>query len=106
MNEAKQAHVGHFRLWAVRCFLTCDSPRLRSAARSLVSAAIWTRWPPDSHPIEPLNENRSVVFWGSFFGERGICRRKFSVAPETLKFKPYCLVALFPKVRLTRGKSS
>jgi len=33
----------YFRLWAVRCFLTYDSPHLRSAARSPVSLAICTR---------------------------------------------------------------
>jgi hypothetical protein len=35
-----------------------------------------------------LNENRSIVFWGSFFGDVGM-PRKFSVAPKTLKSKPY-----------------
>src|SRR5439155_27248595 len=48
------------RLWVVPCFLTYDSPRLRSAARSPVSVAICTRSPPDSHPIKSLNESRSI----------------------------------------------
>ena len=71
----------YFRLWAVRCFLIYDRPRLRSAMLMLMSVVCtFTR---DLHTLasrftphtEPLNENRSIVFWGSFFGSGEIFRR-------------------------------
>jgi len=66
MNEAKQAHVGLVPLVGGAVLPAYDSPRLRSAARPPVSVGDLDRQPADSHP-QPLNENRSIVFWDSFF---------------------------------------
>ena len=66
MNEAKQAHVGLLPLVGGAVLPAYDSPRLRSAARPPVSVGDLDRQPADSHP-QPLNENRSIVFWDSFF---------------------------------------
>ncbi len=64
---------------------------LRSAARSPVSVAICTRWPPDSHPIEPLNENRSIVILGFIFWGWGYAEENF---PSPRDFKVQTLFSL------------
>src|SRR2546430_4945559 len=110
MNEAKQAHVGLLPLVGGAVLPAYDSPRLRSAARPPVSVGDLDRQPADSHP-QPLNENRSIVFWDSFF-DRHVLGTVIRVRSRISRVKPFENVTLglsvetfemYPEVDCRRG---